>query len=87
MKIPNHSMSMLTALVLAAGLFYGTICAADEHGMQGWGLNDPYNKHYDLTKYEKFRAWVPNMKNSEPGSSVSRPSLPCRACRRAPLWL
>jgi hypothetical protein len=71
MKIPNHSMSMLTALVLAAGLFYGTIRAAAEDGMQGWGLNDPYNKHYDLTKYEKFRAWVVGFKAVPPLPGMS----------------
>jgi len=52
-------------------LFYGTNCAADEHGMQDWGLNDPYNKHYDLTKNEKFRAWVVGFKAEPPMPGMS----------------
>ncbi len=71
MKIANHNMSMLIALVLAAGLLNGTICTAAEDGMQGWGINDPYNKHYDLTKYEKFRAWVVGFKAEPPLPGMS----------------
>ena len=62
---------MLLALIFAAGLLNGTTCAADEHGMQGWGINDPYNKHYDLTKYEKFRAWVVGFKTEPPIPGMS----------------
>ena len=71
MNIDKHRKSMLLALVFAAGLLYGTVCAADEHGMQGWGINDPYNKHYDLTKYEKFRAWVVGFKTEPPMPGMS----------------
>ena len=71
MNIHSHRKSMLLALVFAAGLLYGTICAAAEHGMQGWGINDPYNKHYDLTKYEKFRAWVVGFKTEPPMPGMS----------------
>ena len=71
MKIPNHNMSMLIALILATGLFNGTIGATDDHGMQGWGINDPYNKYYDLTKYEKFRAWVVAFKAEPPMPGMS----------------
>ena len=62
---------MLIAFILAAGLFYGTSCTAAEDGMQGWGINDPYNKHYDLTKYEKFRAWVVGFKAEPPMPGMS----------------
>lgn len=64
-------MSMLIALILATGLFNGTIGATDDHGMQGWGINDPYNKYYDLTKYEKFRAWVVAFKAEPPMPGMS----------------
>lgn len=62
---------MLIALILATGLFNGTIGATDDHGMQGWGINDPYNKYYDLTKYEKFRAWVVAFKAEPPMPGMS----------------
>jgi len=70
-KKHDHYMLVLTALILAAGLFNGTICVANEHGMQGWGFNDPYNKHYDLAKYEKFRAWVVGFKTEPPIPGMS----------------
>ena len=71
MKIDKHSMSMLIALILVAGFFNGTIGATDDLGMQGWGINDPYNKYYDLTKYEKFRAWVVGFKTEPPMPGMS----------------
>ena len=64
-------MSMLIALILAAGLFNGTICAADENSMQGWGINDPYNKHYDVTRFEKLKAWVVGFKIEPPMPGMS----------------
>ena len=71
MNIHRYRKSMLLALVFAAALFNGTICTADEDGMQGWGINDPYNKHYDVTKYEKFRAWVVGFKAEPPMPGMS----------------
>ena len=71
MIIHRHRKLILLALVFAAGLLNGTIWAADEHGMQGWGINDPYNKYYDLTKYEKFRAWVIGFKAEAPMPGMS----------------
>ena len=71
MKISNHSMSMLIALILAAGLFNGTIFAADEISMQGWGKNDPYNQHYDVTRFEKLKAWVVGFKAEAPMPGMS----------------
>ena len=48
------------ALIALAALTFSvhTVCAAEKRDMQGWGVNDPYNKHYDVREYEKFRAWV-----------------------------
>jgi hypothetical protein len=71
MTIPSHRKSMLLALAFSVGLLIGTICAADEDGMQGWGINAPYNKYYDLTKFEKFRAWVVGFKTEAPMPGMS----------------
>jgi len=32
--------------------------AEDTRDMEGWGSDDPYNKHYDVRKFEKLRAWA-----------------------------
>jgi hypothetical protein len=71
MNIHRYRKSMLLALVLAAALLNGTVCTAEEDGMRGWGMNDPYNKHYDVTKYEKIRAWVVGFKAEPPMPGMS----------------
>ena len=71
MNLHRHRKPMLLALVFAAVLLNGTICAADEDGMQGWGMDDPYNNYYDVTKYEKFRAWVVGFKAEPPMPGMS----------------
>ncbi len=71
MNINIHRKPILLALVFIAGLLNGNISATDDHGMQGWGMNDPYNKYYDLAKYEKFRAWVVDFKTEAPMSGMS----------------
>ena len=35
-----------------------TVCADDKRDMHGWGIDDPYNKNYDVRESDKFRAWV-----------------------------
>ena len=64
-------MSLLFILVLSAGMIKGTLCAAGEYDMQGWGINDPYNKLYNVTKLEKFRAWVVGFKTESPMPGMS----------------
>ena len=34
------------------------VVAEEERDMQGWGLDDPYNQHYDAKEFEKVRIWV-----------------------------
>lgn len=71
MKKHSRYRSLLFALVLAAGMIKGTICAAGNNAMQGWGINDPYNKHYNVAKLEKFRAWVVGFKTESPMQGMS----------------
>jgi hypothetical protein len=59
------------ALILSAGLTEVTICGAEEWTMQGWGINDPYNKYYDVRKFNKFRAWVVDLKSEPPMHGMS----------------
>jgi hypothetical protein len=39
--------------------------------MQGWGIDDPYNKLYDIHEYEKIRAWVIRVKEVVPMPGMS----------------
>ena len=71
MKKHSRHISLLFILVLAAGMIKGTLCAAGEYDMQGWGINDPYNKLYNVTKLEKFRAWVVGFKTESPMPGMS----------------
>jgi len=71
MKISNPSVSMLIILMLAAGLLNGPISAADKNSMQGWGINSPYNKHYDVSRFEKLKAWVVGFKTEAPMPGMS----------------
>jgi hypothetical protein len=71
MKKNRRHMSLLIALILAAGLIKGTRCAAEDYDMQGWGINDTYNKYYNVTRYEKIRAWVVGFKTEPPMPGMS----------------
>ena len=39
--------------------------------MQGWGIDDPYNKHYNVREFEKFRGWVIRVKEVVPMPGMS----------------
>jgi hypothetical protein len=71
MKKLRRHMSVLIALILAAGMIKGSRCAAAEYDMQGWGINDVYNKYYNVTKNEKIRAWVVGFKTEPPLPGMS----------------
>jgi hypothetical protein len=67
------SMTALILLSFAIGVSYAP--AGEKRDMQGWGIDDPYNKLYDVREYEKIRASVVRVKR------LCR----CPACRRQPL--
>jgi len=64
-------MLMLTVLILAASTIKGAISTAEEYDMQGWGIDDPYNKLYDVREYEKIRASVVRVKEVVPMPGMS----------------
>jgi hypothetical protein len=43
----------------------------EKRDMQGWGVDDPYNKLYDVREYEKIRAWVVRVKEVVPMPGMS----------------
>jgi hypothetical protein len=45
--------------------------AEEKRDMQGWGIDDPYNKLYDVREYEKIRAWVVRVKEVVPMPGMS----------------
>ena len=61
----------LALLIFAASLMLGTVCVAEEKRMKGWEIDSPYNSHYDVKEYEKFRAWVVGFKEESPMKGMS----------------
>ena len=47
------------------------ISCTDEPKMNGWGLDDPYNKHYDIKRLEDFRGRVVRIKEVTPMLEMS----------------
>ena len=45
--------------------------AGEERNMGGWGIDDPYNRHYDVKEFEKIRAWVKRIKTVTPMPGMS----------------
>jgi hypothetical protein len=89
----DQHIFMLIALLLAAGLIQGTICTAEGFDMQGWGLNDPYNQHYNVRQFEKLRGWVagfkvePPMPGMSPGTiMVVRDGIQLNDVHICPIW-
>ena len=60
---------VLISLTFAVGL--SRVQAEDKVDMQGWGIDDPYNKLYDVREYEKIRAWVVRVKEVVPMPGMS----------------
>ena len=47
------------------------VSAGEQRHMKGWGLEDAYNKHYDVVKFEKFKAKVVRIKEVIPMSGMT----------------
>ncbi len=63
------NMTALIVLSVAVGVCY--VQAEEQKDMQGWGVDDPYNKLYDVREYEKIRAWVVRVKEVIPMPGMS----------------
>ena len=62
-------MTTLIVLVWVVGVSY--VQAEEKPDMQGWGIDDPYNKLYDVREFEKIRAWVVRVKEVVPMPGMS----------------
>ena len=45
--------------------------AEEQRDMQGWGIDDPYNKLYDVREFEKIRAYVVRVREVVPMPGMS----------------
>jgi hypothetical protein len=62
----------LTTLVLiSVTLGFSYTLAEEKRDMQGWEIDSPYNKLYDVREYEKIRAWVIRVKEVVPMPGMS----------------
>ena len=61
--------SLLVALTLIVGISF--VQAQEKKDMQGWGIDDPYNKLYNVREFEKIRAWVVRVKEVVPMPGMS----------------
>ena len=63
---------IITALILLSfAVAVSYVQAEEKSDMQGWGIDDPYNKLYDVREYEKVRAWVVRVKEVVPMPGMS----------------
>lgn len=62
----------LTTLVLiTVTLGFSYTQAEEKRDMQGWEIDSPYNKLYDVREYERIRAWVVRVKEVVPMPGMS----------------
>ena len=63
------SVAAVILLSFAIGVSYAP--AGEKRDMQGWGIDDPYNKLYDIREFEKIRASVVRVKEVVPMPGMS----------------
>ena len=51
-------ISMTSIILLCFAIWISHDPAGEKRDMQGWGIDDPYNKLYDVREFEKIRASV-----------------------------
>ena len=69
----RFASSATFALIVAVTfvLSTGVGVAEEKKDMQGWGIDDPYNQHYDVREFEKIRVWVVRVKEVVPMPGMS----------------
>lgn len=72
MRTKFRRFLFLTTLVLiSVTLGFSYTQAEEKRDMQGWEIDSPYNKLYDVREYEKIRAWVVRVKEVVPMPGMS----------------
>ena len=70
----NHKIRLLGLMLsFTAAVVLGVSFAQAEEkkDMQGWGIDDPYNQHYNVKEFEKLRAYVVRVKEAIPMPGMS----------------
>ena len=72
MGIKTGRFLILAMLVLLSVTFgFSHALAEEKKDMQGWEIDSPYNRLYDVREYEKIRAWVIRVKEVVPMPGMS----------------
>jgi hypothetical protein len=66
---PFLSTSLAIVAIMIIGIAFAD--AEESKDMGGWGIEDPYNQHYDVKEFEKIRAWVKKVKTVVPLPGMS----------------
>jgi hypothetical protein len=64
----------LGVIILALGFWllnYNMAMTADKKDMGGWEIGSPYNKHYDVSEVERFRARIVKVTETIPMPGMS----------------
>ena len=61
----------ITLVSLSLVFAISWVQAEEQRDMQGWGIDDPYNKLYDVREFESIRAWVVDIKEVVPMPGMS----------------
>ncbi len=67
----KRNVAIIFGIALLGLMGAVAVQANDKRDMQGWGIDDPYNKHYDVREFEKIRAWVVRVKEVVPMPGMS----------------
>ena len=62
---------LITLVSLSLVFAISWVQAEEQRDMQGWGIDDPYNKLYDVREFESIRAWVVDIKEVVPMPGMS----------------
>lgn len=60
---------LLICIMVSLGI--SVIACSEERGLNGWGFEEPYNNHYDVKKFEKFKGRVIKVKEIVPMAGMS----------------
>jgi len=62
---------LILLILLSLVIGFSWAQAEEKRDMQGWGIDDPYNKLYDVREFEKIRAYVVRVKEVIPMPGMS----------------
>ena len=67
----QRAFYVTTIILFSLAVAISSVQAGEQKDMQGWGIDSPYNKLYDVREFEKIRAWVVRVKEVVPMPGMS----------------